>query len=187
MAIITWFQESAPAQGYGFGACRGAARWPGTLPRRAQADPERLRVHALRGRLRQGAALALVALLALWLVRVVIHHGRASRGDGDARIGRAHAAGVAQLDRGLLGRLTLAQLAITVAGNLGWLPLTGSLPFASFGAWSLLANTFFLALAISLRGGGRDAGAGFAAAARTGGLHPARAVPRRLSVGPARR
>jgi cell division protein FtsW (lipid II flippase) len=47
--------------------------------------------------------------------------------------------------------LTLAQLAITVAGNLGWLPLTGiTFPFASFGAWSLLANTFFLSLAISL-------------------------------------
>jgi cell division protein FtsW (lipid II flippase) len=40
---------------------------------------------------------------------------------------------------------------ITVAGNLGWLPLTGiTFPFASFGAWSLLANTFFLGLAISL-------------------------------------
>ena len=49
------------------------------------------------------------------------------------------------------GGLTLAQLAITVAGNLVWLPLAGiTFPFASFGAWSLLANTFFLALAINL-------------------------------------
>ena len=38
-----------------------------------------------------------------------------------------------------------------LAGNLGWLPLTGiTFPFASFGAWSLLANTLFLGLAMSL-------------------------------------
>ena len=36
-------------------------------------------------------------------------------------------------------------------GDVGWLPLTGiTFPFASFGAWSLLVNTFFLSLAISL-------------------------------------
>jgi cell division protein FtsW (lipid II flippase) len=81
----------------------------------------------------------------------VIHHGRASRGtvpaESPALTQQAWLSWIAVCWVGL----TLAQLAITVAGNLGWLPLTGiTFPFASFGAWSLLANTFFLALAMSL-------------------------------------
>jgi len=47
--------------------------------------------------------------------------------------------------------LTLAQVAVTVAGNLGWLPLTGiTFPFLSYGAWSLLANALFLGLSLHL-------------------------------------
>ena len=97
------------------------------------------------------AALGLVALLAFWLVRLVIHHSRATRGvvtlNSPIATQQAWLSWIAVCWVGL----TLAQLAITVAGNLGWLPLTGiTFPFASFGAWSLLANTFFLALAINL-------------------------------------
>jgi len=152
MAIITWFQESAPAQGYGFGsipwcgelagaACRG-------VPKQIQSDYV---FTAFAGVYGKATALLLVALLALWLVRVVIHHGRASRGvvsvESAALTQQAWLSWIAVCWVGL----TLAQLAITVAGNLGWLPLTGiTFPFASFGAWSLLANTFFLALAMSL-------------------------------------
>jgi cell division protein FtsW (lipid II flippase) len=152
MAIITWFQESAPADGYGLGAvpwcgeivaagCRG-------VPRQIQSD---YIYTALVGVYGKTAAVALVALLALWLVRVVIHHGRASRGTiapgSPTATQQAWLSWIAVCWVGL----TLAQLAITVAGNIGWLPLTGiNFPFASFGAWSLLANTLFLALAINL-------------------------------------
>jgi cell division protein FtsW (lipid II flippase) len=153
LAIITWFQESAPPEGYGLGAvpwcgeilaaagCRG-------VPRQIQSDYV---FTALVGVYGKAVAAGLVALLAFWLVRVVIHHGRATRGtvalDSATATQQAWLSWIAVCWVGL----TLAQLAITVAGNLGWLPLTGiTFPFASFGAWSLLANTFFLALAISL-------------------------------------
>jgi len=152
MAIITWFQESAPAQGYGFGAVPWCGEMAGAtcrgVPKQIQSDYV---FTAFAGVYGKAAALALVALLALWLVRVVLHHGRATRGtvtlESAALTQQAWLSWIAICWVGL----TLAQLAITVAGNLGWLPLTGiTFPFASFGAWSLLANTFFLALAISL-------------------------------------
>ncbi len=152
MAIITWFQESAPSEGYGFGAvpwcgeiaaagCRG-------VPRQIQSD---YIYTALVGVYGKAAAAGLVALLAFWLVRVVIHHSRATRGvvtlASPIATQQAWLSWIAVCWVGL----TLAQLAITVAGNLGWLPLTGiTFPFLSFGAWSLLANTLFLGLAISL-------------------------------------
>jgi cell division protein FtsW (lipid II flippase) len=152
MAIITWFQESAPAQGYGFGAIPWCGEMAGAtcrgVPKQIQSDYV---FTALAGVYGKAAALALVALLALWLVRVVIHHGRATRGtvalESAALTQQAWLSWIAVCWVGL----TLAQLAITVAGNLGWLPLTGiTFPFASFGAWSLLTNTFLLSLAISL-------------------------------------
>ncbi len=47
--------------------------------------------------------------------------------------------------------LALCQLAVTVAGNLAVLPLTGvTFPFVSFGMTSLVANTAMLALAIDV-------------------------------------
>jgi cell division protein FtsW (lipid II flippase) len=47
--------------------------------------------------------------------------------------------------------LTLTQLAVTVAGNQAWLPLTGiTFPFMSYGAWSLMGNTFFMGLSLHL-------------------------------------
>lgn len=153
LAIITWFQESAPPEGYGLGAvpwcgeilaasgCRG-------VPRQIQSDYV---FTALVGVYGKAVAAGLVALLAFWLVRVVIHHGRATRGtialDSATATQQAWLSWIAVCWVGL----TLAQLAITVAGNLGWLPLTGiTFPFASFGAWSLLVNTAFLGLAMSL-------------------------------------
>jgi cell division protein FtsW (lipid II flippase) len=152
MAIITWFQESAPPGGYGFGGVPWCGELAGAacggVPKQIQSDYV---FTALTGIYGKAAALLAVALLALWLVRLVTHHGRASRGVVDPvsplTSRQAWLSWVAVCWVGL----TLAQLAITVAGNLGWLPLTGiTFPFASFGAWSLLANTFFLALAIHL-------------------------------------
>ena len=47
--------------------------------------------------------------------------------------------------------LTLCQLAVTVAGNLAVLPLTGvTFPFVSFGMTSLLVNMALLGLCINV-------------------------------------
>ena len=152
LAIITWFQESAPSAGYGIGAVPWCGEFAGVscrgVPRQIQSDYVFTALVGVYGKV---MAVALVALLAFWLVRVVIHHSRATRGivtlDSAGATQQAWLSWIAVCWVGL----TLAQLAITVAGNLGWLPLTGiTFPFASFGAWSLLANTFFLSLAISL-------------------------------------
>jgi cell division protein FtsW (lipid II flippase) len=132
---VPWCGEIATA------GCRG-------VPRQIQSDYV---FTALVGVYGKAAALGLVALLAFWLVRVVIHHGRASRGTvAPGSPTATQQAWLSWISVCWVG-LTLAQLAITVAGNLGWLPLTGiTFPFTSFGAWSLLANTMFLGLAISL-------------------------------------
>jgi cell division protein FtsW (lipid II flippase) len=152
LAVITWFQESAPAGGYGMGAVPWCGELAGAscrgVPRQIQSDYV---FTALVGVYGKAVAAGLVALLAFWLVRVVIHHGRATR--GTVALGSPPATQQAWLSWIAVCwvGLTLAQLAITVAGNVGWLPLTGiTFPFASFGAWSLLANTLFLSLAIGL-------------------------------------
>jgi cell division protein FtsW (lipid II flippase) len=152
LAIITWFQESAPAGGYGLGAvpwcgetaaaaCRG-------VPRQIQSDYV---FTALAGVYGKATAVVLVGLMVFWLVRVVANHGHATRGT----VSLSSAAATQQAWLSWIAicwvGLTLAQLAITVAGNLGWMPLTGiTFPFVSFGAWSILVNTFFLSLALSL-------------------------------------
>lgn len=151
LAIITWFQESAPAEGYGLGSvpwCGENAGAGCALPRQVQSDYIFTAFAGVYGKV---AALLLVALLAMWLVRLVVHHSRATRGIVTLSSPEAtQQAWLSWISVCWVG-LTLAQLMITVAGNLGWLPLTGiTFPFASFGAWSLLANTFFLGLAISL-------------------------------------
>src|SRR4029077_6394049 len=116
-------------------SCRG-------VPRQIQSDYVFTALVGVYGKV---IAIALVALLVFWLVRVVIHHSRAARGivmlDSATATQQAWLSWIAVCWVGL----TLAQLAITVAGNVGWLPLTGiTFPFASFIAWSLLFNTLFL-------------------------------------------
>jgi cell division protein FtsW (lipid II flippase) len=152
MAIVTWFQESAPADGYGLGsvpwcgevagaACRG-------VPRQIQSDYVFTALTGVYGKL---IAVLLVGLQVAWLIRLVSNHGRATRGTVDlASPVATQQAWLSWMAICWVG-LTLAQLAITVAGNLGWMPLTGiTFPFVSFGAWSILVNTLFLSLAINL-------------------------------------
>ena len=85
----------------------------------------------------------------------VRHHGRVTRGeprlvmiagrivnDGQALLSWIGVAWVV---------LTLCQLAVTVAGNMAVLPLTGvTFPFVSFGLSSLVVNMAFLALCINV-------------------------------------
>ena len=54
--------------------------------------------------------------------------------------------------------LALCQLAVTVAGNLAVIPLTGvTFPFVSFGMTSLVVNMAMLGLAINVNGTSGDA------------------------------
>jgi cell division protein FtsW (lipid II flippase) len=152
LAMVTWFQESAPAHGYGFtavpwcsdlaaSACRG-------VPNQIQSD---YIFTALVGVYGMNGALLAVALIACWLVRLVINHDDFTDGTVtfDSPVS-AQQSWLSWISLCWVG-LTLAQLAITVAGNLGWLPLTGiAFPFVSFGCWSLLVNTFFLGIAMTV-------------------------------------
>jgi hypothetical protein len=152
LAMITWFQESAPAHGYGFtavpwcsdlvaSACRG-------VPNQIQSD---YIYTALVGVYGMHGALLAVALVACWLVRLVMNHNAVTHGTVTFdSSGGAQQSWLSWISLCWVG-LTLAQLAITVAGNLTWLPLTGiAFPFVSFGCWSLLVNTFFLGLAMNV-------------------------------------
>ena len=93
---------------------------------------------------------------ALWLHRLIRHHGRVTRGEPRLRRRRRplrqRRPGAAQLDRASPGSSSRScQLAVTVAGNLAVLPLTGvTFPFVSFGMTSLLVNMTFLALCLNV-------------------------------------
>ena len=77
--------------------------------------------------------------------------------------------------------LALCQLAVTVAGNLAVIPLTGvTFPFVSFGMTSLVVNMAMLGLAINVNAQGErrewlNAPTADAAAARDRGEHGGRA------------
>jgi cell division protein FtsW (lipid II flippase) len=91
----------------------------------------------------------------LWLHRLIRHHGRVTR--GEPRLvnveGRLATDGQALLSWIAVAWvvLTSCQLAVTVAGNLAVLPLTGvTFPFVSFGMTSLLVNMSFLGLCLNV-------------------------------------
>ena len=153
MAMIHFFVETIPRWGYGFteapwcgdlggGTCRG-------IPRQVQSD---YMFTAIQGVFGQTVAVGLVLFFVVWLIRLVRRHPQATSGAMDVRVSSLHSA------QGWLSWLavcwvgfSLAQAAITIAGNLGILPLTGiTFPFVSYGLWSLLANAFFLGVAINL-------------------------------------
>jgi cell division protein FtsW (lipid II flippase) len=92
---------------------------------------------------------------ALWLHRLVRHHGRVTRGEPRfvAISGR-----IVNDEQALLSWLavtwvvlSLCQLAVTVAGNLAVIPLTGvTFPFVSFGMTSLFVNVAMLGLCLNV-------------------------------------
>ncbi len=156
-ALVAWFQQATPRGGYGIGAVPwcgfvGAGRCSG-VPAQIHSDYSFTAIHGLFG---QAVAWAAALACALWLHRLVRHHGRVTR--GEPRFVSGAGAAVASDGQALLSwiavgwvALTLCQLAVTVAGNQALLPLTGvTFPFVSFGMSSLLVNLAFLALAIQV-------------------------------------
>ncbi len=156
LALVTWFQRAAPAQGFGLGAAPwcgyGIAGHCGGVPAQIHSD---YTFTAIVGVFGATAAWAAALLCAVWLHRLIRHHGRVTRGEPRlvARAGQLAHDGQALLSWIAVAWVVLAlcQLAVTVAGNLAVLPLTGvTFPFVSFGMTSLLVNLAFLALVIHL-------------------------------------
>jgi cell division protein FtsW (lipid II flippase) len=110
------------------------------------------------------AAWALTIGCALWLNEIVRGHGRATRGEPRliriaGRMSNDEQAFVSWICVAWVV-LALCQLAVTVAGNLAVIPLTGvTFPFVSLGMTSLVLNMSMLALAVNVnaRPGGANA------------------------------
>jgi hypothetical protein len=156
LALVTWFQEAAPPDGFGLGAVpwcghASAIGCPG-VPAQIQSD---YTLTALVGTFGGTAAALITIACAFWLHRLIRHHGRVTR--GEPRL-VSSAGRIVNDEQALLSWvavcwvvLALCQLSITVAGNLAVLPLTGvTFPFVSFGMTSLVANMAMLGLAINV-------------------------------------
>lgn len=149
MARVLWFQEAAgEAGGFGFGGvpwCGDAVGSCRGVPPQIQSD---YMFTALVGVFGPWLAWTLLALFGLWLWRLARSHPAATTGRADAA--DPGQAWLSWLTLCWVG-LTLTQVAVTTAGNLCWLPLTGiTFPFVSYGSWSLLANAALLGLALNL-------------------------------------
>ena len=156
LALVTWFQQAAPPEGFGLGNVPwcgyGASARCNGVPGQVHSD---YTFTALVGAFGTTAAWAAAIGAALWLHRLVRHHGRVTRGEprwvvqGSRRVPDVQALlswlGVAWVVQ------TSCQLAVTIAGNVAVLPLTGvTFPFVSFGMTSLVLNLAFLALVLNV-------------------------------------
>jgi cell division protein FtsW (lipid II flippase) len=156
LALVTWFQRAAPPAGFGPGAVPwcgfGAAGACAGVPAQIQSD---YTFTAMVGEFGWTAAWVLTIASAIWLHALIRSHGSATRGEPrlvriDGRMSNDHQAFVSWLCVAWVV-LALCQLAVTVAGNLAVIPLTGvTFPFVSFGMTSLVVNMAMLGLAINL-------------------------------------
>jgi cell division protein FtsW (lipid II flippase) len=156
LALITWFQQVTPQAGFGLGAVPwcgyGGSTGCAGVPAQIQSD---YTFTAIVGAFGAAAAWAVTLACALWLHRLVRHHGRVTNGEPRFVGLRGCIANDEQAFLSWLAVawvvLTLCQLAVTVAGNLAVIPLTGvTFPFVSFGMTSLLVNTAFFALCVNV-------------------------------------
>ncbi|MEO6362609.1 MAG: FtsW/RodA/SpoVE family cell cycle protein [Caldimonas sp.] len=155
LALVSWFQQAAPAAGFGIGAvpwCGFAAERCSGVPAQVHSDYTFTAMVGVFGPL---AAWAISLGATLWLHRLIRHHGRVTR--GEPRLvrsgGRLAIDGQALISWVSVAWVVLAttQLVVTVAGNLAVLPLTGvTFPFVSFGMTSLLVNVAFLSLCLNV-------------------------------------
>lgn len=156
LALVSWFQRATPPEGFGI----GAAPWCGYAPA-GNCSGVPAQIHsdytftAIVGVFGAMAAWAASLGCAVWLHRLIRHHGRVTRGEPHLIASAGHIANDGQALLSWLAVawvvLTSCQLAVTVAGNLAVLPLTGvTFPFVSFGMTSLLVNLAFLALCLNV-------------------------------------
>jgi cell division protein FtsW (lipid II flippase) len=162
LALVTWFQQATPPQGFGPGAVPwcgfGAGRGCPGVPAQIQSD---YTFTALVGEFGWMGAWALTLGAVAWLFTLARRHASATR--GEPRLVRVGARLVND-DQAFVGwmcvawvALTLCQLGVTVAGNLAVIPLTGvTFPFVSFGMTSLCTNMAMLGLALNVRSAPRE-------------------------------
>ena len=156
LALVSWFQHATPPEGFGI----GAAPWCGYAPvGNCSGVPAQIHSDytftAIVGVFGAMAAWTAALACAVWLHRLIRHHGRVTRGEPLLIATGGHLANDGQALLSWVGVawvvLTSCQLAVTVAGNLAVLPLTGvTFPFVSFGMTSLLVNLAFLALCLNV-------------------------------------
>ena len=156
LALVTWFQHAAPAAGFGVGSVpwcgHASAVGCAGVPAQIQSD---YTLTALVGVFGWTVAWAIVIGCAIWLHRLIRHHGRVTDGEPRLVVAAGH---IVNDDQALLSWigvawvvLALCQLAVTVTGNLSVLPLTGvTFPFVSFGMTSLVVNMALLGLTINI-------------------------------------
>jgi cell division protein FtsW (lipid II flippase) len=156
LALVTWFQQAAPPMGFGIGAVPWCGHTSATgcagVPAQIQSD---YTLTALVGVFGWAITWVTVIGCAIWLHRLIRHHGRVTRGEPRLVVSSGR---VVNDDQALLSWLgvawivlALCQLAVTVTGNLSVLPLTGvTFPFVSFGMTSLVANMAMLGLTINM-------------------------------------
>jgi len=156
LALVSWFQRATPPEGFGIGTVPwcgfSSARGCSGVPAQIHSD---YTFTALVGTFGPLAAWLGSVATALWLHRLVRHHGRVTRGEprlvaGAGQLGHDGQALTSWIAVAWVV-MTSCQLAVTVAGNLAVLPLTGvTFPFVSFGMTSLLVNIAFLALCLNV-------------------------------------
>ncbi len=156
LALVSWFRQAAPPEGFGFGAIPwcgfGSATSCGGVPAQIQSDYTFTALVAAFG---WAGAWMLTIGCALWLHRLIRYHGHVTRGEPrllrrGTRVVADHQAFLSWVGVSWVV-LTLCQLAVTVAGNVAVLPLTGvTFPFVSFGMTSLVVNAAFFALCVNI-------------------------------------
>jgi hypothetical protein len=163
LALVTWFQHAAPPGGFGLGAVpwcgHVAAASCSGVPAQIQSD---YTLTALVGVFGWTATWTLTLAVAIWLHRLIARHGRVTRGEPRLIMVKGR---IVNDDQALLSWvgltwvvLVLCQLAVTAAGNLAVLPLTGvTFPFVSFGMTSLVVNMALLGLCINVNRPARTA------------------------------
>ena len=151
LAHVLWLGQHTPPNGYGLGAVpwcgtSASAGCPG-IPAQAQSDYSFAVLHAVTG---NAASFGLLAAYLLWIGLLAVRQAAQTRGClSPGTIGASQSAWLAWLCV-CWAVLTMVQTMVTVAGNLGALPLTGvTWPFVSFGLWSLLRNTLVLGLVMN--------------------------------------
>jgi hypothetical protein len=162
LAVVGWFRAAVPPGGFGPGAVPWCGFGDGVgcpgVPAQIQSD---YTFTALVGLFGDATAWVLTFGAALWLHRLIARHALVTR--GEPCLVRAGGRFVADPQAFLswLGVawvvLSLCQLAVTVAGNLAVLPLTGvTFPFVSFGMTSLVVNCALFALCANVSRPGRE-------------------------------
>lgn len=149
LAIIHWFRNSAPFFGYNLGHIPwcGFADARCYVPKQMQSDYTATSIMVIFG---TQMGLAVLWIYVVWLLHLI--KGQFLVNQGVVNVGRHQSlVQVFLLWAGVSWALiTVVQMIVTLAGNLGAIPLTGiTLPFISYGMSSLVICSFFIGLLIN--------------------------------------